>query len=324
MTDTSVDTGEGASRRVGRAARAADDNRGPDAALAEVRETLTAKEREADTLRGQVQSETQRANDAAATALEALTRQMTDRETFLTTAIEREGRAIEGAQAAWKAAKESGDIVAEGAAITALGKAQGNLKVAEIDKANFDAEKPRILAEAKEAAKPREAPKGPTQEAQQWMRDHPRIKTDKHYSEEARIAQKRAAEDLGYAYGSSDSLRYVSSALERMFGKDHGKEAEADGDRTNGRSDSGGISTAAAPGRGEGGSVAGPGNLKLSYGNDGKPQINGNIPAEWREAAGFCGMSPVEYAISMLEHEKEVKEGRAVYSQNSGGMSWRV
>lgn len=307
------------SRRVERKGR---EGKSAEEQLADVKKQLEAKDGENAQLRTQVVQATTDRNKLAATAAATTEARLTEREQALATNISGAKQRVATASAALKAAKDAGDGDAELAANEQLIDAKADLKLYEREKAEFDQAKPKLVEDLKEAAKPVEVPaakSGVSASAQQWIDEHPRFNSDPEYKQAALDAHDLAVQKYKHAPDSPAYFAFLNKQLNAMFGDDHGQGEAMQRTPRKGR-ETDRTSEAASPGRGGDGSIQSrTHNLRLSYNQEGKPLVSGEIPAAWVEAAKWCGMTPVDYAVSKLEEEASGEPGytvegsRAVY-----------
>lgn len=326
------------SRRVGRVARQGQDRQLSDDGIsredAEGRAAAALKardEREAN-LRTENKQLVEHANLAGRAASESALARIAERGNTLTNNVDVAKKAIESARVAKAAARTASDDAAFDAADEAFVDAKVALRVAEAEKSAFDAQKPRLEDDAKKVAAPIKATPMPSQEAQKWLDDHPLFHTDTDYHDDAIDAHDLAL-TRGLKEGTTDYVKFIDKRLEKLHGKDHGKEKPVDEDHDQGADRTGGgqdddrdSSRGAPPSRDQnvGGTMTVDGkSLRLVTGNDGKKSIRGTIPAKWQEAAGWVGMNPVEYAIQQLEIAEETKAGHAPGIRMGDGMIYK-
>lgn len=294
--------GAGGSRRVERKSRR--EGPTPEEALKTVREGLgkqvtAATETANDAIK--------RGNDMAATALATTEARINDQEQSLVSQIAATKQAIETARTAKKAARDAGDGDAQDAAEDALIDAKTSLRVLEIQKVNFDAAKPRLLAEAKEAAKP-VAPVVDNSASVAWIASRPRFNKAKDPAYHAvAIQADAAARAAGHKANTAEYFDFIDADLAKAFGADHATGGETPHTRQPREARTPETSMATPVGR-EG---AGDGyqssqhNLRITTGADGKRSLTGTIPAHWAEAAKWNKMDPVSYALAQLDIEAE-------------------
>lgn len=259
------------------------------------------------------------ASSARAEAANATVARVGDRESQIVASIAAADMALASAGAAFRAARESGDVEAEAKALDLLGDAKFEHKKWTEEKAKLEAAKPQILADAKKKA---EAPQGNAEydaAANQWVAEHPLMNTDKEYTADALDAHT-AAMARGHAPGSPAYLGHINTTLTRLYGKNHGHAADDDDKADTGARN--GASMAASPGR-ESSSGFSHNGLRLITGSDGKYQVSGNIPAEWRDAAKWSKMTEADYCVAQLLAAKERKEDNSGAQEYSGGVIYR-
>lgn len=296
-----VDDGQGGteSRRVERKSRR--DGPVPEDALKEVREGL-----------GKATATTNAAikdrNDMAATALATTEARINERDQYLTSQIATAKSAIETARAAKKAAREAGDGDAQDTAEEALTDAKTSLRILEIQKTNFDAEKPKALENAKKAAEPIK-PVADTSKRDAWFAAHPRFNfqnpdADRPYFNAAMTAHHDALEK-NIPEGSDAYFAHLNAQLGHQFGANH---ATGDGTSRKPREARTSETSMATPvgreGAGDGYSSQNH-DLRIVVNGEGKRSISGTIPKDWVEAAKWTGMTPAAYAIAQLDIEAE-------------------
>lgn len=300
----------------------------PEDELAAARRSLETKTREADKLRSTNVDLSNQVVESAAIAANAEIARINERETSLTTAINSAMTEQSSAESAKRAAREAGNIDAELAADKAFSKATVRLEALNIEKTRFDGNKPRLMEEAKRKAEaPKTAAPNRAPEAQRWLDEHPRFESDPVYKADA-LEAHRAAVAAGISTNSSDYSRYLNTRLERLYGKNHGqpegaRHQERDSDMNRDR----GTSSATPPSRDTDASFSQQvdgSTLRLSRDASGKPQLSGQIPGSWRDAARYCGMDEVAYAIDQMVIAEEAKSGKNSLMTSSDGMFYKV
>lgn len=242
----------------------ADDGIDPSAALAESRRQLQDRDRQIAEERRQ-RATAERAAQAA--QAQATTARASDRQAVLQSAITGAEGEITGAEAAYKAAREAGDVDAELTAQRALSAASARLHQAQGE-----------LAWTKQQAtnqpqQPGQA--GPSEAAQAWLDAHPLYFQDDKYQAMAHVADKRATA-AGHKSGSQSYVDYIEKFMADEYGEGHG---QIGGDP---------VSTRQTPTRDRGGELA-PTRRATPGGNTGgykTATIPKNDPIMYRDAGG--------------------------------------
>lgn len=183
----------------------------PSQALAESRRQMQDTERrlaEERRLRSAAEQNARQATAQAATA------RQTDRQAVLQSAITGAEGEINGAEAAYRAAREAGDVDAELVAQRALNTASARLQQAQGE-----------LAWTKQQAQ--NAPQqpgqpGPSEAAQAWLDAHPLYFQDDEYQAMAHVADKRALA-AGHKGGSESYVAAVEKFMADKYGEGHGQ-----------------------------------------------------------------------------------------------------
>ena len=257
---------------------------------------------------------------------------LTDQESAINSAIEAGTAAKNAAITRIRAAREAGDFSAEMEASTEFNAAEYRLNRAKDVKANFEANFEAWKAKQPkpgERRQPVQQAGQPTSEAQKWLDDHPRYYADDDYKADA-IASHNLAMEKNIPEGSKAYIAFIEARMERLYGDDHGRiggparEAKPNGGTvTNGRQTQRSASSTAAPPSRSSSSSGGGGSIEYTHPqgsirlvtilND-KGQhvetVQGIIPTEWRNAAQWTGMDDVQYAVSQLKIQQEIKSGQ--------------
>lgn len=311
MSDVALEVEDGKSRRVERKGRGPT----PEDQIAEVKNTLGKR---ADAAEATAATAIKQRNDMAATALATVENTLNERESRIASDITVAERALESAETALENAINGGDGKAQIAASRAQAEAMADLKIARIAKANFETQKPQLLADAKKAAEPVAAPVD-NSASEQWIASRPRFNQTKDPAYYAvAITANNEAKAAGLKANTKPYFDYIDGKLAASFGADHMHEdggGQTRQTRTMREPDH--TSSGAPVGReGTDGYSSARHNLRLGQDAEGKTTISGTIPKEWVEAASWNGMTPAAYAISQLEIEHEGAAGNGGYTVN--------
>lgn len=175
---------------------------------------MQAKDRENAALRQRAEA----AEHARITAEQnARQQQSTDRKAALGEAITAAKAEKEAAAAAYRAAREAGDIDAEIAA-------QDRMSTAGARFANATAELATLNAAPPAAVPQRPATGQPSPEAQAWMDAHPRLLDDRDYANYALLMDRKATSRGGHKAGSQAYVDYIEREMIAEFGPNHAQE----------------------------------------------------------------------------------------------------
>lgn len=302
----------------------------PEEALAAAQSQIAAKDQERDAALARAAQAEREAAEAKRVVAETSTARVSDQEVAIANAIEAGNAAKQAAAQKIKSAREMGDFDAELAAQDELNAASYRLMRAKETKGQFDAWKAK-QPKAGDAQQRQEQQGAPAQtpEVQSWLAAHPMYTKDQEYTADANASHNLALE-AGCAEGSKAYVDYIDARLSRLYGPDHGKPgvvrgASNGGNQVDKRATGGrtAASTAAPVSRG-GSNVGGggggvvfnheTGSLRLTTITDpksGQPKetVQGNIPADWVEAAKWNKMDPITYAVEQMHIQREIKDG---------------
>lgn len=250
-----------------------------------------------------------------------------------------EGREA-AATAAWRTAREANDIDAEQKAVREMTLAAAEVGNTKARKQAFEQWK---TSRPKPTAQPQPKQGGGddfTPQVKTWLTKHPAYFRPGEYRENALAAHDLAILNLGREKeGSQEYVDYIDKHLEQVFGKGHGqitKPAERRDDDVV-HDDNRSSSRAAPPSRDGGDDFGGPrgdfvynhagGQLRLTQ----RPNketgqmvdaVMGTVPEQWKEAAKWARMPLVDYVISQMNIQREIKEGgnAAGLTQNRNGV----
>lgn len=297
----------------------------PEQEIEAARQSLERKDATIATQAATIESVSAHAAKAGAAGAQAAEARIQEREGSLSNAIKAAETSVAAAKAAKRSAREAGNNDAEMEADDALTDAKVELRVLVGQKADFDAQKPRLLEEAKALAKAPPVP-ADTSGRDRWFSDHPMFNTDATYKQDALNAHELTVAKK-IPTGSPQYFDFLNTHLERLHGKGHGKPKEnGGGQQQQQQQRQDGSSAAAPPGRDVTGSfdVSVDGStLRLTRGADGKKQLTGTIPGAWREAASWVNMSEIDYAIQQVEIREEQAAGRGTVVQMGDGAIYR-
>lgn len=191
----------------------------PEEAMAEARRQLAASQQQTAEARRAARQAQQAAQHATAQAHEAATARLTDREIAITSVLDSATAELVAAKAAYRAARESGNIEDEITAQEALSRATTRETAAKT-------ELERIKAAPKPAAQPQQSnPQGGPQmsaEAQAWIDSHPAFNADDEYHAMAILGNNRAIK-AGHTEGSQSYVDFIDKFLEEKYGEGHGQ-----------------------------------------------------------------------------------------------------
>ena len=187
----------------------------PNMDLGDVAAQMRAKDQEVAQAR-QAAAEAEQRRVAAETA--ARQSQQTDRKAMLGEAITAAKADGEAAAAAYRAARESGDIEAEINAQRRLGAAEARFNQATSELATLNAAPGPEVTPAPQPSAPSMTP-----EAQRWVNEHPRMQDDAEYRNYA-VAMDRLATLAGHRSGSQSYVDYIENEMKTRFGDNHAQE----------------------------------------------------------------------------------------------------
>lgn len=188
----------------------------PEDALAESRRQLQASQQQTADARRQAREAQQIAQRASAQAQEATTARVSDREVAVTSVLDGAKAEVTAAKAAYRAAREAGDVDAEIAAQELLASAtmRAGAATAELDRIKA-APKPQPQAQPNQQG-------GPSPEAQAWLDAHPAYNTDRKYKAIANEAHNEALR-AGHRDGSQSYVDFIDGVMTEEFGDGHGQ-----------------------------------------------------------------------------------------------------
>lgn len=183
----------------------------------------------------------------------------------------------------YQAALEAGDSKAARETNSKLQKALIRQDRIEEEQGKFSAWK----EQQKEIAKRQPVQQGPSPAAQAWIGRNPRFTQDAEFAQEAEAAYA-LGERRGFAKDSIEHYKFVDSRLKQIYGE-KGEDAVVVTEAPKKT-----VPYSAPPNRGTG----------AESGNEGSGRKTYKLTPSQVEAAGFMGMTTVEYA-QYLEAEKE-------------------
>jgi len=191
----------------------------PEDALAESRRQLQASQQQTAEARRQAREAQQTAQRAAQQSQEATAARISDREVAFNSVLESAKAEITTAKAAYRLAREAGDVDGEIAA-------QEMLAGATMRAQNANAEIERIKAAPKPEVQQRHQPTqqqgGMTPEAQAWADAHPAFASDRRYKALAVAAHEEAIEQ-GLQADTPAYFDHINDALTQEYGEGHGQ-----------------------------------------------------------------------------------------------------
>lgn len=321
MSEAALDEDTGASQRVTRQR-----NQTPEQKIADARKSLEATNAENAHLRTTVQQVTEHATRNGKAASDAELSRIQTEETTLANGLTQARNAETAAKAAKAAARESGNVQAELDADDALMNAKVDVKILTEKQTFFLANKDAAVTDAKALANPPQI-KPDTSARDRWFATHPKFQTDPKYKQDALDAHA-AALGRKIQQGTPEYFAHLDQHLERIYGANHGGGQNNGNGQGQERDMEHSSSSAAGPSRESTGgafthTVDGS-TLQLSRDEKGVPRLTGQIPATWRQAASWCGMDEVKYAIDKMLVAEEEKAGTNKLHQTADGMSYRV
>lgn len=305
MAEADQDADPKNSQRVGR--RATKQSISAEDALAEAQRTIKAQAGQIDSLEKTNAKTAETALSRGADASNATLARLNERETAIANGKTASINAVQVAQSLWRTAREAGNLDDEQKANDMLTSAKVDLKSWEFQEEDFKARKPQLVKEAESLAKVPIAVDNSRSE--RWKADHPKFKTDSKYNADA-IAIHELAVAKNIPPNSDAYINFLNDKLALIHGANHGKDDDGEEDQGGGRKPRDRSLDGAPPSRDSGGALTfngSGGNLRLSRGSDGKERLDGDIPAEWAQAAEWSGMDSVAYAISQMKILEERK-----------------
>lgn len=313
LTGGGENTGARRTQRQEAAAVVNDDNDlnddgGAAAALAESQKSLKDHEATARRERAERVAAQRQADDLRRQLQETQASRVEDRAAALKAELESAKTARDAASAAYRAARESGDLDSEQAAIELLTAANVNIRQGEADLARHGAA-PR--ADGGAAPQPPAQPSGQkfTPATQAWIDAHPQFLTDPAYRA-ACAGADQLARARGLDVDTPEYFRYVERTIARELNGERDTQQENRMDRGN---------SGAPPSRGSGN---GPGSrivqtdigqMRVTSGANGKLSIafpDARDRADFEEAARICGMKLADYCLEHVKIDEDRRRGR--------------
>lgn len=277
-------------------------------ALAQSQKALKDHEATARRERAERVAAQRRAEDAERRLQESQAGRVEDRAAALRAELDSAKTARDAASAAYRAARESGDMDGEQAAIELLTAANVNIRAGEADLARHGAA-PRADGGAAPRA-PQQATQQFTPETQAWIDAHPQFMTDPAYRA-ACAGADQLARARGLAVDTPEYFRYVERTIARELNGERDTQQENRMDRGN---------SGAPPSRG---SSNGPGSrivqtdigqMRVTSGANGKLSIafpNAHERGDFEEAARICNMKLADYCHEQVKIDDDRRQGRA-------------
>jgi hypothetical protein len=277
-------------------------------ALAQSQRALKDHEATARRERAERVAAQRRAEDAERRLQESQAGRVEDRAAALRAELDSAKTARDAASAAYRAARESGDMDGEQAAIELLTAANVNIRAGEADLARHGAA-PRADGGAAPRA-PQQATQQFTPETQAWIDAHPQFMTDPAYRA-ACAGADQLARARGLAVDTPEYFRYVERTIARELNGERDTQQENRMDRGN---------SGAPPSRG---SSNGPGSrivqtdigqMRVTSGANGKLSIafpNAHERGDFEEAARICNMKLADYCHEQVKIDDDRRHGRA-------------
>lgn len=319
MSEAVLDDDAGSNRRVTRQR-----NLSPDDAITKARQELELSNATLKRNNEQLVAHAERTGKAAADAELA---RITSEEQQINNGLLQAKTAETAARAAKLAAREAGNTTAEMDADDALTNAKVEQRILAEKKTYFDASKDAAIANAKALAEP---PKQTvdTSVRDRWFSEHPLYNSDPAYKQDTTDGHNLALA-RGHRNGSPEYYGFIDQHLKRLHGDQHGRSR--DQTRRQQKQDTDmdyNSSHAAGPSRDSGGgefshTVDGS-TMQLTRDGKGVPQLSGDIPPGWVQAAGWCNMDPVKYAIDQLVIAEEAKSGKNALVRSADGMFYKA
>lgn len=188
----------------------------PEAALADSREQLQAKDRQVADARRIARDADQRRVAAEAEVQRARETQVVDRQSVVAQAMETAKAEQSAARIALRTAQETGDAEAMASAVEALSGATYRFSQA-------NGELDHLKAMPKPQARPPQQQSGRSTDAQRWLDEHPRFETDRKYRGVAIDAHNEAIAK-GNREGSREYVDYIDRVMTDEFGEGHGRD----------------------------------------------------------------------------------------------------
>lgn len=284
-----------------------DDGISPVDALAETRRQLQDNERRLADERRLRQEADRRAQQATQQATAA---RHTDRQVVLQSAITGAEGEIASAEAAYRSARDAGDVDAEIAASRSLAAA-----TARLDRAASELEWAKNQPKPADPAQPSNAP---SSEAQAWLDAHPAYFSDDEYQAMAHVGDKRA-QAAGHKAGSQSYVDYIEKFMTDRYGEGHGQlggEPKPMTTRQRDRSNDLAPTRRATPGGNTGGykraTIGNLGNIEYRQESDGSRRVrfaSKDQRENFEEGATICKMSFDDYVNDQILHAQEIEAG---------------
>lgn len=189
------------------------DHESPEDVLVETRRLLQESDRAGATARQQQRAAEERARQAETVAAQATATHTAGRQQTVASAIDQAKSEKTMALAAYKMAREAGDVEAEMQATDAL--SQANIR---LSRATEEAE--WLKSQPKPTVQPQQV--RPSAAAQQWIDSHPEFNTNTRYHGMA-IAASNEAIKSGLLDGSQEYVDYVDRVMTEEYGEGHGQ-----------------------------------------------------------------------------------------------------
>jgi len=296
----------------------------PEAAVADARSQLQAKDRQVAEARRAARAADQQRQLMETEVLRARESQVNDRQTVVAQALESAKSEQTAAKLAIRSAREMGDVDAELAA-------QESFQGASYRLAQASGELEYLRAQPRPSAQPR--PAGRTPEAQQWLDEHPRFNTDRKYRGVAIDAHNEALRE-GHPEGSRSYVDYIEQVMTQEFGEGHGHDDGQDqGARPMNNMRGRGASVAVPPSRGSGASSGWKtmrtplGDLLVQDRSDGTRGIkfpNAKVQSDFEEGAMLdkrASHSPEAFRKALAEYaNKHVEIAREIAAGGTGDL----
>jgi hypothetical protein len=294
-----------------------DQNGDDDAAGALAQSQKALKDHEATSRRERAErvAAQRRAEEAERLLQEARVGRVEDRAAALRAELESAKTARDAASAAYRAARESGDLDGEQAAIELLTAANVNIRQGEADLARHGAA-PR--ADGGAAPQPQAQPPAQkfTPATQAWIDAHPQFLTDPTYRQMC-VAADALARARGLDADTPEYFRDVERTIARELNGDSPQERRMD------RGNSG-----APPSRGSSNGAGSRivqtdiGQMRVTEGTGGKLSIafpNAHERADFEEAARICNMKLADYCHEQVKIDNDRRAGRGTGLITSNG-----
>jgi hypothetical protein len=277
-------------------------------ALAQSQRALKDHEATARRERAERVAAQRRAEDAERRLQESQAGRVEDRAAALRAELDAAKTARDAASAAYRAARETGDLDGEQAAIELLTAANVNIRAGEADLARHGVA-PRADGGASPPLAAQPSAQKFTPATQAWIDDHPQFLTDPAYRA-ACAGADQLARARGLQVDTPEYFRYV----ERTIARELNGEREAQENRMD-RGNSG-----APPSRGSSNGAGSRivqtdiGQMRVTSGANGKLSIafpNAHERGDFEEAARICNMRLADYCHEQVKIDDDRRQGRA-------------